>query len=189
MEFFEWIQGIDLTFVRFVRENLSNGFLDVLMPIVTLFGEAGIVPIVLALIMMFFKKTRKAGITIACSLAMGFIIGNLVLKNVVARPRPYSVDTDVVLLINKLSDFSFPSGHTLATFECSVCLLLNKFKKSGIAALAIAVLVAFSRVYLYVHYLTDILAGAILGTAFAFVSYKIVEKVYLKFAKKETIHN
>ena len=98
MEFFEWIQGIDLTFVRFVRENLSNGFLDVLMPIVTLFGEAGIVPIVLALIMMFFKKTRKAGITIACSLAMGFIIGNLVLKNIVARPRPYSVDTDVVLL-------------------------------------------------------------------------------------------
>lgn len=187
MAFFEWIQSVDLTVVRFVRENLANGFLDFLMPLITLFGEAGIVPIVLSLVMMFFKKTRKAGITIACSLAFGFIIGNLALKNIVARPRPYSVDTDVILLINKLSDYSFPSGHTLATFECAVCLLLNKFRKIGIIAIVIATLVALSRVYLYVHYPTDVIAGSVLGTLFAFVSYVIVSKVYSAVQKKKEI--
>ena len=183
MEFIEWIMSIDLTVVRFIREHISNGFLNVLMPAITLFGEAGIVPIATALIMMFFKKTRKAGITMACALALGFIIGNLGLKNIVARPRPYTVDSHVKLLVGELSDYSFPSGHTLATFECAVCLLINKFKKTGIAALVIACLVAFSRIYLYVHYPTDVIAGAILGTAFAFVSYAIVNKIYSKLKK------
>lgn len=183
MEFFEWIQNADLTAVRFVREYISNGFLDVVMPIITLFGEGGIVPIVLSIVMMCFRKTRKAGIMIGCSLFLGFMIGNLALKNIIARPRPYSVDTDAALLIDKLSDYSFPSGHTLASFECAVCLLLNKYKKTGSIALAIAVLVAFSRVYLYVHYPTDVVCGALLGTAFAFVSYFIVNKIYSKIVK------
>lgn len=187
MEFIEWIQSVDLSAVRFVRDNIANEVLDVIFRIITLFGEAGIVPIVLAVVMMFFRKTRKAGIVMGCSLALGFLIGNLALKNIVARPRPYSVDTHIKLIVGELGDYSFPSGHTLATFECAVCLLLNKFKRAGIAALIIAVLVAFSRVYLYVHYPTDVIAGSILGTAFAFASYAIVSAVYSKFVKKNTL--
>ena len=187
MNFFEWLQNVDLAAVRFVREFVSCDFLDFLMPIVTLIGEDGILWIAITLFMLFFKKTRRAGFVMALSLVLGLLIGNLTLKPLVARPRPYSIDTDVVLLIDGLSDYSFPSGHTLACFEGAVSLLLCKYKKTGAVALALAFVVAFSRVYLYVHYPSDVIAGAVLGTLFAFVSFFVVNKMYKKAKKSESL--
>ncbi len=177
------IQNFDISAVRFIHENLSCGFLDFFMPLVTLLGEGGIFWIAVTLVLLCFKKTRRAGLVMAVSLAIGLVAVNLTLKPLVARPRPYTVDENVKLLVNKLSDYSFPSGHTLACFECSVALLICGFKKWGGAALTFAFLVAFSRLYLYVHYPTDVLTGMALGTAFAFFAKYVVDKLYAKYEK------
>lgn len=187
MNFFEWIQSVDLSAVRFVREFVSCSFLDFIMPIVTLIGEGGILWIVITLMLLAFRKTRKTGFVMALALIFGLLVGNLTLKPLVARPRPYSIDADAYLLIDKLSDFSFPSGHTLACFEGAVSLLLCNHKKTGTLAIIAAFVVAFSRVYLYVHYPSDVIVGAILGTIFAFVSFFVVKKAYEKVKKSKSL--
>ncbi len=179
----ELIQNFDISAVRFIHENLSNPVLDFLMPIITLLGEGGIFWIVLTLVMLCFKRTRKSGFVMALSLIIGLLVVNVTIKPIVNRPRPYTIDTDVKLLVNALSDGSFPSGHTLACFECAAALIITGFKKWGRAALVLAFLVAFSRLYLYVHYPTDVLTSMILGTAFAFFSKFAVDKIYQKFVK------
>lgn len=187
MNFFEWIQNIDLEAVRFVRENIANEFLDFLMPLITLIGEDGILWIAMSVLLMVFKKTRKAGFVMGLSLAIGFVLVNLGLKPMIDRPRPYEVDTGVKILVHSLGDGSFPSGHTLACFEAAVSLLLCKYKTTGTAALVAAVAVAFSRVYLYVHYPTDVIVGAILGVIFAYIAYAIIKKLYKKRAKSKSL--
>lgn len=187
MSFFEWIQSIDLSAVRFIREHFACELLDFLMPLITLLGEGGIFWIAATLIMLVFKRTRKTGFVMALSLIFGLLVGNLTLKPIVARPRPYTLDSGVQLLIDGLSDYSFPSGHTLCCFEASVSLLLCGYKGWGSAALVSAFAVAFSRLYLYVHYPTDVIAGALLGTLFAFVSWKIVSAIYKRYEKSETL--
>ena len=187
MGFLSLIQSFDISAVRFVREHMASAFLDFVMPIITLIGEDGIFWIAVTLFMLAFKKTRKGGLVMALSLIFGLVIGNLTIKPLIARPRPYTVDEGVYLLIDKLSDFSFPSGHTLCCFEAAVSLILCGYKKTGTAALTMAFLVAFSRVYLYVHYPTDVVAGAILGTLFAFISCVVVNKMYGKREKSETL--
>lgn len=182
MALFDLISCIDITAVRYVRSAFSCTFLDFLMPLVTLIGEKGLLWIVITLILLCFKKTRKTGIVVAISLIMGVLIGNLTLKPLVARARPCWVD-NVELLIKNPDDFSFPSGHTLACFEGAVSLLLCKHKKTGTLALISAFFVAFSRVYLYVHFPTDVLCGAILGTIFAYFAFYIVNKLYPKCEK------
>ena len=183
MSFFDFVQSADMSAVRFIREHLSCAFLDFVMPIITLLGEGGIFWICVTVCMLFFKKTRRAGFVMGLSLVLGFIVGNLTLKPLVARPRPYSVDINVHLLINTLSDYSFPSGHTLCCFEAAVSLILCGYKRWGNTALVFAFLVAFSRLYLYVHYPTDVIAGAIFGSIFAVASFVIVKKIYTKIEK------
>ncbi len=167
----------ELGILNFIRENLACPFLDTVMPIITRFGDGGIFWIALSVIFIIFKKTRKMGICMGLSLLTGFIIGNIILKNVVARIRPYDLNTDIELLVNKLSDFSFPSGHTLASFEAATAIIIHD-RKIGIPAIILAVLIAFSRIYLYVHYPTDVLAGMILGIIFAIFACFLVHKIY-----------
>ena len=186
MAFFDLIQSIDTSIVRFIREYISCAFLDFLMPLITLFGEDGLFWIVLTVCLLVFGKTRKAGLVMALSLLIGLIIGNLTLKPLVDRPRPYEID-GVEILVNKLSDGSFPSGHTLCCFEGAVSLILCGYKKWGRAALVLAFFVAISRVYLYVHFPTDIIAGAILGTFFAVMAYFVVGKIYKANEKSKTL--
>lgn len=165
----------EIKFLDFIQDKLACKFLDFLMPIISLFGDGGIFWIALALLFIIIPKTRKTGITMGCALLLGLIFGNGLLKNLIARTRPYDINTGFNLLVKKLSDYSFPSGHTLASFECASVLMI-KHKKLGIPALILAVFIAFSRLYLYVHYPTDVLAGALLGTAFGFLAVFIVNK-------------
>lgn len=155
---------------------------------ITTFGEAGIFWIVLSLILMLLPKTRKAGFSMGLALLLGVILGNGVLKNVVARPRPYDVSTALShrLAWGEMSnDFSFPSGHTLASFEAATALFLHH-KKWGIAALVLAFFVSISRLFLLVHYPTDLLFGALLGILFAVLASFTVRKLWALYETKKS---
>ena len=178
------MNNFELGLLDKIQEIFSCEFLDKVIPIITKLGDEGLLWIALAVIFLFFKTTRKIGITMGLSLLIGYLVGNLFLKNVIARVRPYNLNTEAVLLIPKLKSFSFPSGHTLSSFEGATSIFLRN-KKWGIPALVLAVLIAFSRMYLYVHYPTDVLAGAILGIAISFLAKFIVDKIYLKIENKK----
>lgn len=176
--------SFDLPILNWIQANLQNGFLDFIMPIITLFGDGGIFWIGCAVILLFFPKYRKVGLTMGLALIMGLVVCNITLKPIVGRPRPIDFIesrnlADLCTLPAKIPvmhDFSFPSGHTIASFEASVVLLLNS-KKLGIPAFILAILISFSRMYLYVHYPTDVIASVILGSLFAILANMIMKKV------------
>ncbi len=163
-------------------DKLHNPILDKIMIFLTNLGNAGIFWIVLAIILLISKKTRKCGILMLIAMGIGLIIGNGLLKNIVARNRPCWIDTTINLLIPNPQDFSFPSGHTLASFEAAIMLFLFN-KKYGTLAIILALCIAFSRMYLFVHFPTDILGGALLGTSISYLVYYTSKKIDEK--KKE----
>ena len=117
------------------------------------------------------------------ALVVDVLLCNIVLKNLVARTRPYDVNTGVHLLVAKLHDYSFPSGHTAASFTAVVALSFAGEKRAWKAALVLACLIAFSRMYLYVHYPTDVLGGVLVGIAAGYGGYRVVKA--LEQYKKE----
>ena len=158
-------------------QTIHTPLLDKILAFITSLGNAGIIWIVLAVVLLILPKTRKTGIIVAAALLMDLVLCNLILKNLVARVRPYDVNTAIAILIKKPLDFSFPSGHTAASFAAMPALFLAKMKKAWIAALVLAVLIAFSRLYFYVHYPTDVLGGAVVGILSGIIGYAIVEKI------------
>ena len=162
--------------VLFVQENLRFGFLDPIMKFITSLGE-GIVPIALCILFLFFKKTRKVGITAGLSLAMEAILINLTIKKLVGRTRPYVVNEAIEYITKRPSDNSFPSGHTGCMFAVASVLFYMMPKKVGIPAMIVASLVGISRLYVGVHYPTDIIGGFIVGMFTGFIAKLIVEKV------------
>ena len=122
-------------------------------------------------------KRKMISKIMAAALIMDLLICNIAVKNLAARTRPYDVNTSVQLLVAKLHDYSFPSGHTAASFASVTALYLAGEKKLWKPALVLAVLIAFSRLYLYVHYPTDILGGIITGCIAAYIGYRLEEGV------------
>ena len=180
--------SFDLPILDWIQANLQSPLMDKIMPIITLFGEGGIFWIAWAVLLLLFPKTRKTGLGMGIALLMGVLICNVTLKPLVGRMRPYDFQeqefgTIINLLINKQHDFSFPSGHTIASFEASVVLLLND-KRMGIPAVILAVLVAFSRLYLYIHYPTDVIFSVFAGILFAFIGNAIAAKLAPKLVKR-----
>ena len=166
-------ENFDLPILDWIAANLRCGFLDVLMPIITLLGDAGIFWIAVSAVLICIPKYRKAGMGMGIALLIGVVLCNMILKPLVGRIRPYDYQLDhfnktIELLVATPHDFSFPSGHTIASFEAAVALTI-RHKKLGAAAMVLAILIAFSRMYLYVHYPTDVLLSVFLGTLFAFV--------------------
>ena len=179
--------SFDLPILDWIQANLQSGFMDFIMPIITIFGDAGIFWIAWAVLLLLFPKTRKTGLGMGIALLLGVVICNIILKPAVARPRPYDMQEElgvmIKLLVERQHDFSFPSGHTIASFEASVVLLRNS-KKMGIPAFILAILIAFSRMYLYVHYPTDVIISVILGTLFAFIGDAVAKRIPLPEPKK-----
>jgi undecaprenyl-diphosphatase len=173
-------ENFDLPILEWIAENMRRSFLDKVMPWITKLGDGGIFWIITALVLMCIPKYRKAGFSMGAALLMGLLICNLTLKPLVARMRPYDYQAQylgqtIQLLIDTPHDFSFPSGHTIACFEGAIVLMLHD-KRLGIPALVIAKLVAFSRLYLYVHYPTDVLTSIVLGSCFAVLASLLVKK-------------
>lgn len=156
-------------------QELRSPFLDACMEFVTSLGDKGLFFILLGAVLLLFPRTRRTGAAVLLSLTAGFLVGNLFLKNAFMRQRPCWLDPAVVLLIETPSDYSFPSGHSLASFETAVSIFLYH-KKWGTAAILLAVLIAFSRLYLFVHFPTDVAAGAVLGSLIAWMIHRILEK-------------
>ena len=166
----------ELNILDFIQENLRCGFLDWFFSTITRLADSGIFWILLAVTLLLFKKTRKTGLMMGVALLFGLVVGNMTLKPLIARIRPYDLNPSVTLLIDKLHDYSFPSGHTLSSFEGATVLMIRD-KRFGIPAIILAALIALSRLYLYVHYPTDVLAGAILGAAFGFLAVAVVNAI------------
>lgn len=145
---------------------------DGLTPIVqaiTSLGNGGWFWIALIVLLLCFPKTRRAGIIAATALLISFLINNMVLKNLVARTRPYEVFSGVQRLIAKPHDYSFPSGHSAASFVTAVALYRELPKKYGIPLVTLAFMIVASRLYLGVHYPSDVVCGALSGTLIALI--------------------
>ena len=179
---FELIQGLDADVLIWIQENRRSDFLTVVMKGISTFGSYGIGMIAVTAVFLIFKRTRRTGMVSGLSLIFGAIIVNLILKPLVLRPRPYVTLDDLEPLMKELKDpHSFPSGHTQAAFALavSVCLAL-KNKLASVLALAFAVCMGFSRLYLGAHYPSDVIAGALIGTASAFAAYGILRRLEKK---------
>ena len=171
----------EFSFLYFLQE-LHNPILDKIMVFVTKLGDGGLLWIGLAIVMLFFKKYRKCAVSIGIALVFKELLGNMILKELIMRERPCWIDPTVELLIKSPSSFSFPSGHTFDAFAASFTIFLNH-KKEGIAAMIMAVFIAFSRMYVFVHFPTDILGGMILGIGVAVLTYFIVHRWWPKLMK------
>lgn len=168
------ITNIDFSLLNWIHEHLSCSFLNFLMPKITFLGNGGLIWIAAAIIMMFFKRYRKTGIMIVTGLSAGVIIGNVLLKNLIARERPCWINETVQMLISTPQDYSFPSGHTLSSFVAAT-IIMHSDRRMGIAAYILAAMIAFSRLYLYVHFPTDVLAGALIGSALGLIVCKFFD--------------
>ncbi len=164
--------SFDLPILDWIQAHLRCGFLDAVLPVITVLGDDGIFWIAVAVVLLCIPKTRRIGLGVGFALLIGLLVCNMTLKPLIARIRPYDLQAQngvtIVLLVERLSDYSFPSGHTIASFEAATVLMKNS-RKMGIPALILAVLIAFSRLYLYVHYPTDVIFAVFAGILFGFL--------------------
>ncbi len=179
----ESIKSIDFTILDTIQSTLRSDIMDSIMKFITTLGNAGIVWILIALVLVFIKRYRLCGIAMLAGLVSGVLIGNVILKNLIMRDRPCWINDTVQLLIELPDDYSFPSGHTLASFIAAV-ILLRHSKAMGIPALILAVLIAFSRLYLYVHFPTDILGGIALAIAIGICADVCAAKIADRISNK-----
>jgi len=170
------IQTIDHSILDYIQKNLRADLLDKAMPVITYLGSGGIFWIVAAIAFLCLRKLRAIGFTVLVALILCLLIGNLGLKPLIARVRPYETLGVESLLIPKPTDYSFPSGHTMASFAAATAIFLFN-KKLGIAAFALGALIAFSRLYLFVHYPTDVVGGIVIGAGIGLAAAFIVNSV------------
>lgn len=183
----DWITRLDFSVLYAIRDAMRCAFLDAIMPKITFLGNAGLIWLLSAGILLFIPKYRRAGILLLAGLAVGVLVGNVAMKNLFARPRPCWVDTTVQLLISVPKDYSFPSGHTLSSVIAAT-VLTGADRRFALVAVPLAALIAFSRLYLFVHFPTDVLASIILGVAIGIIVWKfggrVLDKVFLYMAAK-----
>ena len=177
-EMIDTILAADTAVLLFIQEHIRCGLLDFIMVFFSRIGDAGAVWLVSGMVLFISRKYRKAGFDIIVAVGICWII-NEILKNIAARPRPFNeLEQLTTVIVNLPSSLSFPSGHTCSSFAAAY-VYARCFEKRGAWAYTVAVLISVSRAYIGVHYPTDIIAGAVLGTAGAAVVYSLSKK-YVK---------
>ena len=165
-------------------QSLHTPILDKIMQLLTHLGDMGIIWIILTIVMLLIPKTRKSGVIMAAALIVDVILCNVILKNLIARVRPYDVNTAVQVLVVKPKDFSFPSGHAGSSFAAAVAVFCTmKGSRGRWAVLAFAFLMAFTRLYVGIHYPTDVICGALTGALCGASAAWIIRKFRKKIAK------
>ena len=149
-------------------------------------GAHGEIWIAFTLLLLLFRRTRKAGFAMAVALVLYMAAGHFFLKPLFARPRPCDVNTAITILVKRPHGHSFPSGHTASAFAAAFALCLQN-RKLGVPALVLAAFIAFTRLYLYVHFPTDVLGGLVLGIALGFFASWLVDSLANKSKKKQIV--
>ena len=157
---------------------------DVWMVFISRLGNAGMIWILFTCLLLMIPRTRRWGAALAVALCLDAIICNILLKPMVCRIRPCDVNQTVQLIIARPADYSFPSGHTAASFAAVAALYFAGARKWWKITLPLAILMAFSRMYLYVHYPTDVLGGLIIGLLCGWIADMIIQKVMEKRSRK-----
>lgn len=165
-------------------QQIHTSWLDAVMIFFTRLGDDGILWIALGVGLLFFKKTRKCGVCVLLSMLLSMLVGKEFLKNMVERTRPFVADPTVVLKVTPPSSYSFPSGHTLDAFTSATAIFMY-YRKPGIAAFVVASLIAFSRMYLFMHYPTDILGGIVIAVGVAVIVVNLFEKMIGKIRRQK----
>ena len=159
-----------------IQEYIRMDFLTPIVTFITHLGDAGWFWILLTVLLMVIPKSRRTGIVMAVSLVINALVTNVVLKNLFARTRPYEVVEGLERIVEEQVDFSFPSGHTACSFAAAVVICKLCPKRYGIPAMVLAVLIALSRLYVGVHFPTDVIGGAVFGTVAALLACWIDKK-------------
>ena len=178
------ILKFDLSILDWILVHLRCGFLDFIMIPITNLGKSGIFFIICAVAMLFFPKWRKTGWSIGVALLLGLLICNIIVKPLVGRIRPYELRYVQLLIPRETDSGSFPSGHTIAAFEFATAFAIRK-KNWALPAFILAVLVSFSRLYLYMHYPTDVFTSVIFGMIFGVLGVVIVNAIYKLIERKK----
>ena len=198
--------GWDAGFLLYIQEYIRSDFLNPIMKVLTHSGDKGILLIVLILALLFIPRTRAIGIMSTISIVIEALLNNVLLKNLIARTRPYDEIEGLINLVGRQSDYSFPSGHTGAAFAVAGAMLVvalfglpmiektGEFKREDLSLtfklisvilIMYATLLAFSRMYVGVHYPTDVLCGLLLGLGTSAVAYLIYQVAIKKIHEKK----
>lgn len=170
---------MDLQILYAIQSVCGGPFMDAVMPAFTALGEHGILWLSIAVVLMCTKKYRMWGIAVFVAVAAVWLVGDQIVKPLVARPRPFVEDPTIQLIIDAPSGYSFPSGHTSSAFAAATVIALSTLKRPWkIAAFTMACIIAFSRLYLFAHNPSDVLAGAVFGIVFGLLAVWAVRKVW-----------
>lgn len=171
----DFVQTLDEKILYFIQNNLHNNILDKLMPFLTFLGsKGGLVWIAVCVALLFSKKYRMAAVMGICVIILSNIVSEYVIKLIVQRPRPFILHPHE-LLISKPEGYSFPSSHTAVSFGVSI-VLFKSIKKFGFTLITLALLISFSRLYLFVHYPSDVITGVITGILCSLLVLRIFKK-------------
>lgn len=175
------LQNYDLQGLEFIQNNIQNPFLDSLFPIITFLGDKGMIWILISLFLLSSKRYRKTGLMVISALILATILGEGLLKNLIQRPRPFIDYPMFELIILPPSGYSFPSGHTTSSFAAAGILSKN-FKKFQTIFWVLAFAISFSRLYLLVHYPSDIIVGILVGLLCSLIILEIAKKRKLSYS-------
>ena len=175
---------MEANILLWIQENLRADWLNPFMIGITYLGNAGLFWIALSVLLLCLPKQRKLGLTCGASLIFDLLSVNLFIKKVAARTRPYEVIEGLERIIGQQSDYSFPSGHTAASFAVATVLLMRAPKKLSVPMFVLACLISLSRLYVGVHYPTDVLGGAVIGALCGILAVYVVEFILKKVSKK-----
>ena len=170
------LDRLDTAVLYFIQEHIRSGWMDGFWTGVTSLANGGWFWILTAAVLFLWGRTRRAGLTAAVSMLLGFLITNLLLKNLVARPRPFDLYPVIQPLVERPHDFSFPSGHTCVSFAASLVYLRMLPRPWGAASVVLAAVIALSRLYVGVHYPSDVLGGFLVGCLVSWAAVRLAER-------------
>lgn len=179
------IQDIDFYILDFLQTMARSPFWDKFFAMFTAFGDP-VMFLCYCGLLLGIKKTRRDGIMVTSGLLTGLLVGNVILKHLVQRARPCWIRPEVELLIKNPTDYSFPSGHTLSITIFAFILIYNH-PKLAYALIPAALLLAYSRMYLYVHFPSDVLAGIVLGLAIGYLTCMVTKAIEKKLSSKKAL--